>query len=53
MMIHYDNKSCIKLSKNPIFHDNSKHIEIKYHFIRDRIENDAMKFNIFPQMSRL
>ena len=28
--IYCDNQSCIKLSENPIFHDKSKHIEIKY-----------------------
>jgi hypothetical protein len=28
-----DNQSCIKLSENPVFHDRSKHIEIRYHFI--------------------
>jgi hypothetical protein len=30
-----DNQSCMKLSENPMFHDRSKHIEIKYHYIRD------------------
>ena len=34
-MIYYDNQSCIKLSENAEFHDSSKHIEIRYHFIRD------------------
>ena len=28
-----DNQSCIKMTENPVFHDKSKHIEIKYHFI--------------------
>ena len=28
-----DNQSCIKLSENPIFHDKSKHIEVRYHCI--------------------
>ena len=28
--IYCDNQSCIKLSENPVFHDKSKHIEIKY-----------------------
>jgi hypothetical protein len=32
-VIYCDNQSCIKLSENPVFHDRSKHIEIKYHFI--------------------
>jgi hypothetical protein len=34
-VIHCDNQSCIKLSKNLVFHDRSKHIEIRYHFIHD------------------
>ena len=35
--IYYDNHSCVKLSENPMFHDKSKHIEIKYHYIRDMV----------------
>jgi hypothetical protein len=31
--IFCDNQSCIKLSENPVFHDKSKHVEIKYHYI--------------------
>jgi hypothetical protein len=30
-VIHCDNQSCVKLSKNPVSHDNTKHVEIKYH----------------------
>ena len=41
--IHCDNHSCVKLSKNPMFHDKSKHIEIKYHYIRDMVERGAVK----------
>jgi hypothetical protein len=32
-VIHCDNQRCVKLSENPMFHDKSKHIEIKYHYI--------------------
>ncbi|KAH9685807.1 hypothetical protein KPL70_014105 [Citrus sinensis] len=32
-----DNKSAIALSKNPVFHDRSKHIGTRYHFIRECI----------------
>ena len=35
--IHCDNQSCVKLSENPVFHDKSKHIEIKYHYIKDMV----------------
>ena len=31
------------MSENPVFHDNSKHIEIKYHYIRDMVRKGAVK----------
>jgi hypothetical protein len=36
--INCDNQSSVKLSENPVFHDRSKHIEIKYHYIRDMVQ---------------
>jgi hypothetical protein len=42
-MIYRDNHSCIKLSKNPVFHDRSKHIEIRYHFIRDYVQREVVE----------
>ena len=38
-----DNQSCIKMTKNPVFHDKSKHIEIRYVYIRDMIQKGAIK----------
>lgn len=32
---YMDNQSAIRLVKNPEFHKRSKHIDIKYHFIRE------------------
>ena len=36
-IIYCDNQSCIQLFENPVFHDRSKHIEIRYHFICDYV----------------
>ena len=36
--IFIDNKSAIQLCKNPVFHDRSKHIEVRYHYIRECVE---------------
>jgi hypothetical protein len=44
-MIHCDNQSCIKLSNNPMFHDRSKHVDIRYHFIRDCVQRRAMRLD--------
>jgi hypothetical protein len=37
-VIYCDNQRCVKLSENPVFHDRSKHIEIKYYFICDKVQ---------------
>ena len=40
VILNVDNQSAIELSKNPVFHQRSKHIDIrpKYHFIRSEVE---------------
>jgi hypothetical protein len=52
-LIHCDNQSCIKLSKNLVFHDKLKHIEIKYHFIRDRVLKGVVKLKYIPTDEQL
>jgi hypothetical protein len=47
-VIHCDNQSCIKLSENPVFHDRSKHIEIRYHFIQDWVQRGAVQLQYIP-----
>jgi hypothetical protein len=42
-VIYCDNQSCLRLSENPVFHDKSKHIEIKYFYIRDLVRDGAVK----------
>lgn len=37
-VLKVDNKSAIALAKNPVHHERSKHIDTKYHFIRDCVQ---------------
>ena len=37
-VVHCDNQSGIRLSENPVFHDRSKHIDIRCHFLRDCVQ---------------
>ena len=37
--LFYDNTSAINILKNPINHSQTKHIDIKHHFIRDHVQN--------------
>ena len=42
-VIYKDNNAALKLANNPEFHKRSKHIDIKYHFIRDIINKGLME----------
>jgi hypothetical protein len=42
-MILVDNKSAISLCKNPVLHDRSKHIDTRYHLIRDYVEKGELE----------
>jgi hypothetical protein len=37
-----DNKFVIALSKNPVHHDRSKHIDTKYHYVRECVTNGSI-----------
>lgn len=39
VVIYVDNRSAIDLAKNPVFHGRSKHIDFRFHFIRECVEN--------------
>ena len=37
-----DNESAIEISKNPVQHSRTKHIDIRHHFIRDLVEKEII-----------
>jgi len=48
-----DSKSALALAKNPVFHGRSKYIKIKYHFIRDCLEDGSIKADHIPTTDQL
>ena len=42
LTIFCDNTSAICISKNPVQHNRTKHIDIRYHFIRELVENGTV-----------
>jgi hypothetical protein len=43
LVIFEDNQSCIKMTKNPVNHGRAKHIDIKYHHIRDEVKSGEVE----------
>ncbi len=42
-VLHSDSQSAIHLAKNSAFHSRTKHIDLRYHFIRSLIEDGVLK----------
>ena len=43
VVIYYDNTSVINISKNPEMHSKTKHIAIKYHFLRELVQEKEVR----------
>ncbi|GKB72130.1 hypothetical protein Tco_0933542 [Tanacetum coccineum] len=43
-----DNTSAIAISNNPVLHSRTKHIDIRYHFIRDHILKGDFELHFIP-----
>ena len=46
--IYGDNQGCIALSKNPSDHARTKHMDIKYHFVREKVEQQKIVLSFCP-----
>jgi len=44
-LIICDNNAAINLSKDPSLHQHIKHIDIKYHFLHERIHSNELKLS--------
>ena len=43
MILYCDNTSAINISKNPMMHAKTKHIAIKYNYVRELVEDKQVK----------
>ena len=53
ILIKYDNTSAINLSKNPIQHSRTKHIDIRHHFFRDHVQNGDISLEFVDTNNQL
>jgi hypothetical protein len=52
-ILKMDNQSAIALSKNPVLHDRSKHIDTKFHFIRQCVEDGKISLEYVSTQEQL
>ena len=46
--VRCDNQGAICLSKNPELHQRTKHIDIRYHFVREQVSNEVIQVLYTP-----
>src|SRR5258707_12322929 len=48
-----NNRSAIALAENPIFHAQSKHIEVCHHWVHEKIEDGTIKLDYIPMADQI
>jgi hypothetical protein len=51
--LYEDNNGCISIANNPVDYKRSKHIDIKYHFTREQIQNKTILIKYIPTGQQL
>jgi phosphopantetheinyl transferase (holo-ACP synthase) len=46
--IYSDNNGAIQLAKNPAYHERSKHINVRYHLIRQKLADNTISIHYIP-----
>ncbi|MCO5606794.1 hypothetical protein L7F22_060984 [Adiantum nelumboides] len=51
--IYTDNQSALAIARNPIFHARTKHIEVHYHYVRERLSAGDISLAYIPSQDNL
>ena len=41
-IVYIDSQSALQLCKNPVFHERTKHVDVRYHFIKERVTDGSI-----------
>ena len=48
-----DNQGAIAIAKNPVTHNRTKHIDIRYHFVRENVHDNVVNMTYCPSVSMI
>lgn len=48
-----DNAGTIALSKNPVYHERSKHIGLRHHYLREKVEDGTISLLHIPSVNNI
>ncbi|KAG0595415.1 hypothetical protein M758_UG164700 [Ceratodon purpureus] len=51
--IRGDNHGSLNLSHNPVYHARTKHIEVRHHFVREKIASGEVRLEYVPTSDQL
>lgn len=50
ILVKCDNTRAINILKNPVMHSYTKHIAIKYHFLKENVGEGEVKLDVFMKI---
>lgn len=53
VVLHEDNQSCICIAQEPRDHKRMKHVDIRYNFIREKLQDGTFKIQYIPTNEQL
>ena len=53
LILHYDNLSALYMTMNPVFHGRTKHIELDYHYVREKVALGSLETRFVPSNHQL
>ena len=53
MQLFCDNKATINIAHNPVHHDQTKHVEVDRHFIKEKLDGGIISINYVPTSQQL
>ena len=51
--LYVDNMGSIELSKNPVFHQRTKHLDIRFHYVREKVASGEVILSYVPSKSNV